>query len=320
MAAADPAAVFVREDGVRDRIMPPPAAVLDLTMDDGAPIRVVRHGNPTGPRVVLSHGNGFASDAYFPFWRLLLGRFDLVLFDFRNHGRNLFHGARGHGYPRFVRDCAAVHAAIVEAWGAKTTIGVFHSMSATTALLAVGEGIWHWNALVLFDPPVAPPEGHPLREAIAAEGDALARSARVRQDRFADPDRLADAIRALPRFRRLAEGAAELIAHSTLRRDPDSGEWRLCCPAPVEAGIYTEVVALPLWQKAGPPVRPLLMVGADPGTRDAPSTARCGEAFCREHGIRHTFIPDTGHLMQFEEPGRCHAVLETFLADNGIAA
>ena len=38
-------------------------------MDDGAPIRVVRHGNPSGPRVVLSHGNGFASDSYFPFWR-----------------------------------------------------------------------------------------------------------------------------------------------------------------------------------------------------------------------------------------------------------
>ena len=38
-------------------------------MDDGAPIRVVRHGNPSGPRVVLGHGNGFASDSYFPFWR-----------------------------------------------------------------------------------------------------------------------------------------------------------------------------------------------------------------------------------------------------------
>ena len=49
--------------------LPAPSAMLDFSMDDGVPIRVVRHGNPCGPRVVLSHGNGFASDSYFPFRR-----------------------------------------------------------------------------------------------------------------------------------------------------------------------------------------------------------------------------------------------------------
>ena len=86
-------------------------------MDDGAPIRVVRHGNPSGPRVVLSHGNGFASDSYFPFWRPMLDRFDLCLFDFRNCGRNPFHAAEPHDYRRFVRDNVAVHAAIEGEWG-----------------------------------------------------------------------------------------------------------------------------------------------------------------------------------------------------------
>jgi len=31
-------------------ILPRPTATLDLAMDDGAPIRVVRRGNPTEPR------------------------------------------------------------------------------------------------------------------------------------------------------------------------------------------------------------------------------------------------------------------------------
>ena len=62
-------------------VLPRPTATLELAMDDGAPIRVVRHGNPSGPRVVLSHGNGFASDSYSPFWQLMLERFDLALFD-----------------------------------------------------------------------------------------------------------------------------------------------------------------------------------------------------------------------------------------------
>ena len=30
---------------------------------------------------MLSRGNGFASDSYFSFWRLMLERFDLALFD-----------------------------------------------------------------------------------------------------------------------------------------------------------------------------------------------------------------------------------------------
>ena len=138
--------------GAAGFVLPAPRDALDLTMDDGAPIRVVRHGNPSGPRVVLSHGNGFASDAYFPFWRLLLARFDLALFDFRNHGRNPFHAAEPHDYPRFARDSAAVHRAIADEWGTKTTIGVFHSMAGTTALLDITGGVWHWDALVLFDP------------------------------------------------------------------------------------------------------------------------------------------------------------------------
>ncbi|MYD71777.1 MAG: hypothetical protein F4W89_13705, partial [Acidobacteria bacterium] len=134
-------------------ILPEHSATLDVVMDDGAPIRVVRHGNPSGPRVVLSHGNGFASDSYFPFWRHMLERFDLALYDVRNCGRNPFHAGEAHDYPHFVRDMARVHGAIAEAWGEKTTIGVFHSMTAFAALLAIIDGVWHWDALVLFDPP-----------------------------------------------------------------------------------------------------------------------------------------------------------------------
>ena len=66
----------------------------------------------------------------------MLERFDLALFDYRKRGRNPFHAAEPHDYPRFARDSAAVHRAIAGARGRKTTIGVFHSMSAIAALLA----------------------------------------------------------------------------------------------------------------------------------------------------------------------------------------
>ena len=301
-------------------VLPEPAAILDLAMDDGAPVHVVRHGNPSGPRVVLSHGNGFASDSYFPFWRLMLERFDLALFDIRNCGRNPFHAAEAHHYPRFARDYAAVHGAIAGEWGEKATIGVFHSMSAIAALLSIVEGVWHWDALVLFDPPVVPPEGNPQRGPLMTEGEALRDAALIRKNRFPSPNELADVFRYLHRFRRLRKGVAELNARSTLRFDPVCGEWQLCCPGPVEAGLYTEVAELPIWRKAGPPARPLLIVSSDPESQDASKSAPCCKLFCETFGIDYAFVPDTSHLLQLEEPERCFAMFDGFLADNEIVA
>ena len=300
--------------------LPEPSATLDLAMDDGAPIRVVRHGNPAGPRVVLSHGNGFASDSYLPFWRLMLERFDLALFDFRNCGRNPFHAAESHHYPRFARDNAAVHGAIAEQWGEKTTVGVFHSMSAIAALLAVVEGVWHWDALVLFDPQIFPPEGNPLRGLLMTEGEALRDAALIRKNRVAELDEMADVFRFLPRFRRLREGVPELNARSTLRFDSARGDWLLCCPGPSEAGLYVEVAELPIWRKPVPSSRPLLIVGSDPEPEDASKTAPCCKLFCETFGIDYAFVPDTSHLLQLEEPERCFALFDGFLADSGIAA
>ena len=68
----------------------------DVKMEDGAMIRVRRHGIPGAPRLVLSHGNGLAIDGYFPFWGPLRDRYDVIVFDFRNHGQNPLHTAEGH--------------------------------------------------------------------------------------------------------------------------------------------------------------------------------------------------------------------------------
>ena len=289
-------------------------------MDDGAPIRIVRHGNPCGVRVVLSHGNGFASDSYFPFWRHMLERFDLALFDVRNCGRNPYHAAEPHHYRRFACDNVAVHGAIAEHWGEKTTIGVFHSMTAIAALLAVVDGVWHWDALVLFDPPVVPPEGSPLRGPLMSEGVVLRNAALARQNRFRDPGELADVYSYLHRFRHLRKGVAELNARAVLRPDPASGEWLLCCPGPVEAGLYVEIAELPIWRQPDPPGCPLLIVSSDPAFEDASKSAPCCRLFCETFDIRYAFVPETSHLLPLEEPEQCFALFDRFLADNGVAA
>ena len=58
--------------------LPEPLATADVRTDDGTVIVLRRHGDPGGPRLVVSHGNGLATDVYYPFWSLLAQRFDLV--------------------------------------------------------------------------------------------------------------------------------------------------------------------------------------------------------------------------------------------------
>ena len=126
-------------------------------MDDGAIIRIRRHGKPDGLRIVLSHGNGFAAEAYYPFWAELLDRCDVVLFDFRNHGQNSFHSADAHQYARMVADLGPVRGAIDDAFGARPALSVFHSLSARANMKRALDDGWLWEAMVLFDPPMVPP-------------------------------------------------------------------------------------------------------------------------------------------------------------------
>ena len=68
--------------------VPEPLSVHEVVVDDETVIYLRRHGNPDGPRLVLSHSNGLAVDLYYPFWSLLAQDYDLVIYDLRNHGWN----------------------------------------------------------------------------------------------------------------------------------------------------------------------------------------------------------------------------------------
>ena len=140
-----------------------PRETLDLVMGDGATIRVRFHGKSDGPRVFLGNGNGFAADGYYPFWKLFLEKFELVIFDFRNHGQNptAISGLPAHNYAQMTLDLDRVFRAVNSRFGVKTNIGIFHSMSGRTAMKHACELGFKWDALILFDPPNVPPKGHP---------------------------------------------------------------------------------------------------------------------------------------------------------------
>lgn len=146
-------------------VLPAPHQAFDLTMREGAGIRVRQHGNPAGPRIALCHGNGLASDPCYPFWRLLEARYELIVFDVRNTGRNPPHGADGHSWANFAGDQREIYAGIAATLGAEPAVAAFHSLSAIAALSLAVDGEAPWSALVLFDPPICRAEDHQLHQA-----------------------------------------------------------------------------------------------------------------------------------------------------------
>src|SRR5690606_18404385 len=96
---------------------PPPSQRADLTMKDGAVIRLRRYGRPGATRLVLSHGNGLAINAYAPFWLPLAESYDLVVFDMRNHGENPLHTQEGHVWESFFSDIEEIFQGIKAQFG-----------------------------------------------------------------------------------------------------------------------------------------------------------------------------------------------------------
>ena len=293
--------------------MPTPLATLRVSTKDGALIHVRRHGNLNGPRLVLSHGNGLSVDMYFPFWSLLLRDFDIVAYDFRSHGWNPVSSRRAHNFPTFVRDNEAVLDAIGRKFGAKPAIGVFHSMSAITALLQVQQ-TGGFAALMLFDPPLRPPAGLP--EHMEAIGQKMKSQALRRKHQFKTIKDFARRLRATPVFERVVPGGLDLLASTTLRPAADGKGYELACPREHEAQVYEYMFGWVMQLDMANPPCPTKVVGADP---TVPYSFMPSLDLSELVGVDYDFVPDTTHFLMVEEPRQCVDIMLQFLRERGLA-
>lgn len=285
-------------------------------MEDGATIRLRQHGNPGGPRLALSHGNGLAIDGYFSFWNLLRDRYELILFDFRNHGQNPTHRFDHHNWSQFLDDLERIFQAIQQHFGVKRIAGVFHSLSAVSATMHSQRMGKRWDPLVLFDPPFYPRDGHPLHDVQTFNEDDIAARAERRTPSYSDPMELAR------QFRKYLPGwqpeAYELMARATLRRDDAAGKWVLACPREYEAHIFRSNREAAAWTGLAHMPVPVKLICGDPTGDEKPPPALIGKALAEEAHLDYDFIPGSSHFLQIEQPAECVRLMEAFLARHGF--
>ncbi len=294
-----------------------PRDLFELPMDDGVEILIRRGGNPNGTRLYLSNGNGFAIDGYRVFWEPLLADFDLVLFDMRNHGRNIPTGADGHTYLQMARDIGSIFRSVNDRLGDKKSVGVFHSMSARAAMKHAVQMEWVWDALVLFDPPNVPLSGHKHYDAMRGFELKLAEWAVGRADRFTSPEELRAYWAGNRAQRNWTEQGRTDMAKAVLR--PDGDGYTLVCRRELEAMIYLAALSMDFWPPASAYGGPVKLIGADPDAPDMPPIGAANRALVTEGGYEYESITGTGHLLQIERPEECRRALLSFLKKLALA-
>ncbi len=241
---------------------------------------------------------------------MLTDRFDVVLFDLRNHGWNAVGDAEAHGIRAFVDDHRSIAKAIDLHFGAKPKVGVFHSVSAQSALLHATRAS-DYSALVLFDPVVCPPgcrreDVRKVETTLRQLGEAALR----RRERFSSRQAFIDRVPRAPAFQLLCPGAPKLIAEATLRPSPNGAGYELRCPREYEAKISLEG---PGWARDVNLSRlscPTKVIGSDPTVPFSfLPTVDLSEILM----LDYDFVPDTTHLLQFEKPAECVGAMLPFV-------
>ena len=290
--------------------VPEPLSVYDVRLDEHTVTTVRQHGNTSGPRLVLSHGNGLAIDLYFPFWSLLADDYELIVYDIRNHGWNGVDGRNDHNIPTLIHDHDLILDTIDRVYGNKITVGIFHSLSTIIPLMSFSD---LYSALVLFDPPLCKP-GASQVELLAAAEKAAARIRR-RGDRFKTKEEFADFLRYIPTFARVVPGVRELVADTTLRKTAEVNEYELRCPPEYEAQLmdyarsFFPLIDLDLLSC------PTKIVGADP---TLPYSYLPTFDFSNVMKVDYDFIPEATHFLQLEKPAECAAAIREFLNRNEL--
>ena len=292
-----------------------------LAAEDGVELSLYRwrEAPEAAPLLLWGHANGFPAGGYAPLLRLLAAHFRVFAYDARGHGGSGLPDApfeTAFTFDRYARDLALALAAVeAEAPGAPLYYAS-HSFCGVAGLRLAGLfGREPWRAFTAFEPPVSPPSDHPARAFAVEASLELSGMARRRRPRWADPET----------FRRSLVGRAAyagfdadaLAAHCEGSLHPTGeGDWRLASPGELEAHNYEAALDPSTFEGLARIARPVTFVAcAGGGGGGNPSWAASVQADAAERTPegRLERFDGAGHLVPFEDPARCAALVRRML-------
>ena len=283
-----------------------------LRLSDGAQVLLRRHGRTGGPRLLVSHGTGFAVDGFARMWRPLCDRFDVIVFDLRHHGRNPSCDPMSITAERQNLDMREIVAGVAETFGRREISGLFHSIAALAALRVETLFPGTFAHLALIEPPAPPPLGHPLHAPFEAGRIALAERSARRQARFDTVDELAAKYQGRPAFRRFQDGAAHDLAAAIVKETAQGFE--LLCSPLAESRYYETNQDDGLFDRAASVACPVLMLTGRDDLVHAGTPAQLAGELARLGGYDYVELADATHMMPLERPEAIVALTRSLVA------
>ncbi len=206
-------------------------------------------------------------------------------------------------------------------------IGVGHSLGGVATMYAALERPDLFRALVLIEPVFLPPallEGAAgLDEDTLAERVPLIAATRGRRTHWPDRESAFQHFRAKPVFERMSDPALRDYVDGALMsvppdaRDPADlagGGLTLVCPREWEVRIYS-TPPTDVWDRVGGLTQPTLAIkGAETDTI-RPEAWALWQA--KQPEAEFAIVPEAGHLLTFERPGRVGRLVRYFAARAG---
>lgn len=285
-------------------------------------------GPRNGPALLFGHANGFAAGSYATILKGLARSCDVFAFDAAGHGGA--DGAIGDvgkfcAADAIMDDVEAIARAAREWSGIARLRYAAHSLCGA-AMIALAlfrpERFADLDlaGLMLFEPPLYPLDGHPLRPfADEHQQRRVARTLARRSEFKGGPGELAGYLAAREMFADFPRDAIAEHARATLRQDGDT--WRLACAPQIEAGFFLSL-GRPLLSPALPRYRgpKIHFVAGDIDAAKAKGdwvTGMMEYARASVAGSALTALPGRSHMMIFEDRARCLALLENFANTSG---
>jgi pimeloyl-ACP methyl ester carboxylesterase len=287
---------------------------INTICNDGNVLSSRVYGPVGAPRLIISHGNGFASDGYQVYWKSLINDFEVVVFDLRGHGQSESISLDRHTWPQMVDDYEALYSSINASLGPQFTVGAFHSLSSVAALGHLGKYGKRIDGLILFDPPLTTPDGNPLQALHFKDAFGLAERVKNRRQYFENTTQLAQQFTKAPAFQHWDLRAYQDMASAVLKKSLQQGyPWELSCPPMFESQMYATNTSQEYWFFLQNALIPIKLVCGDPYSIDPQPGALIGKHASEVFDIDYEYVPNASHFLQLEFPEKCQEITRSFV-------